>query len=416
VNTQLRSIAAILLSTALFLIGNGLLGTVTPVRATLEGFGDIVIGLIGSFYYAGFVLGCFAGPRMLARVGHVRTFAVAAGLGAVTPLLQLLVVNEVVWILVRGLFGFAAANLYMVIESWLNETATNETRGRILAAYMTVNFLGLMGGQMLFTTGRATSFALFSLSAIFYAICLIPMGLTRLAQPKPAPVPRLRPLRLFRIAPVGVAGCIAVGFANGAVWTLAPVYAQDHGITRALLAVFMVAFTAGGALFQVPLGRLSDRVDRRYVIAIVSLLAGIAGVALALFGSINSRNALFLVALFGALALPLYGLSVAHANDRLPREMFIEASATLLFLNAFASVLGPTIAALITVHEGSSALFLYTAAVHFALAIFAFARLRVAERPPEETREPYAPVPQATVAALELDPRGPEAPEAEPGR
>jgi MFS family permease len=281
---------------------------------------------------------------------------------------------------------------------------------------MTVNFLGLMGGQMLFTTGRATSFALFSLSAIFYAICLIPMGLTRLAQPKPAAVPQLRPWRLFRIAPVGVAGCVAVGFANGAVWTLAPVYAQDHGITRALLAVFMVAFTAGGALFQVPLGRLSDRVDRRYVIAIVALLAGIAGVALALFGGINSRNALFLVALFGAMALPLYGLSVAHANDRLPREMFIEASATLLFLNAFASVLGPTIAALITVREGSSALFLYTAAVHFALAIFAFARLRVAERPSEETREPYAPVPQATVAALELDPRGPEAPEAEPGR
>ncbi|HET7336165.1 MAG TPA: MFS transporter [Rhizomicrobium sp.] len=406
---QILSIAAILLSTAIFLIGNGLMGTVTPVRANLDGFSDLAIGLIGSAYFAGFVLGCLAGPRLLARVGFIRTFAVAAGLAAVTPLLQALAVDEPVWFIVRGLFGFSAANLYMVIESWLNERATNETRGRIFSAYLTVNFMGLIAGQLLFMTAKASADTLFMLGAIAYALCLIPVGLTQLPQPSLVTFHKPQPLKLFRLAPVGVAGCVAVGLANGAVWTLAPVYAADHGLTRGLLAIFMVMFTLGGVIVQVPLGRLSDMTDRRYVIAALSFLAAAGGLALAAFGGVSNISALLLVALYGTLALPLYGLSVAHANDRLPRELFIEASATLLLINAVASVLGPTIAALITAHTGTAYLFVYTAAVHLALAAFTLARLRTMDAPPEETREPFAVVlPQASPVALELDPRGPE--------
>lgn len=412
---QILSIAAILLSTAIFLIGNGLMGTVTPVRANMAGFTDLSIGLIGSAYFAGFVMGCLAGPRLLARVGFIRTFAVAAGLAAVTPLLQSLAVNEPVWFIVRGIFGFSAANLYMVIESWLNERATNETRGRIFSAYLTVNFLGLMAGQLLFITAKASSDTLFMISAIAYALCLIPVGLTRLPQPALVTFHKPQPLKLFRLAPVGVAGCVAVGLANGAVWTLAPVYAGDHGITRGLLAIFMVMFTLGGVIVQVPLGRLSDMTDRRYVIAVLAILAAAGGLALAAFGGTSSTAALLLVALYGTLALPLYGLSVAHANDRLPRELFIEASATLLLINALASVLGPTIAALVTVHAGTAWLFVYTAVIHIALAVFTLVRLRIADAPADETREPFVVVPQqASPVALELDPRGPESEEEEP--
>lgn len=406
---QIRAIAAILLSTLIFLTGNGLLGTLIPVRGDLEGFSNLAIGVIGSAYFAGFVIGCFAGPRLLARVGHIRTFAVAGGLAAVTALLQSLFVDEAVWVLARILFGFAAAAIYMVIESWLNDRASNETRGRIFAAYMTVNFVGLMLGQWLYVTAKPTTFILFNLSAIFYALCLVPVGLTRLPQPVPTEVPTLRPMRLFRTAPVGVAGCIAVGFANGAVWTLAPLYAHDHGLTNSLLAAFMSAFTFAGAVVQVPIGRLSDHMDRRYVIAVVSVLAAAAGLALAWFGGRSHASAIAMITLYGAVTLPVYGLSVAHANDRLPREEFVETSATLLLINAVASVVGPTLGAVITYRAGTAALFVYTAAVHVMLAGFVLWRIHVRHAPGDRFHEPFAPVmAHASPAALELDPRGPD--------
>jgi len=406
---QIYAVAAILLATLIFLIGNGLLGTVTPVRAHLEGFSDLAIGFMGSAYYAGFFIGCFAGPRLLLRVGHSRTFAVAAGLAAATAIAQPLIVNEVVWTLIRAGIGFSAANLYMVIESWLNDRATNETRGRIFASYLTINYTGLIVGQGLLIAGGAQSFSLFNLSAIFYALCLIPMGLTRLPQPSPAPIPRLRPARLFAVAPVGVMGCIVVGLANGAVWTLAPVYAQANNLHQGLLAAFMCAFALGGAIVQVPVGRLSDRMDRRIVIVAVTLLAAASGVSLGYFGGHNIARTLVLVTIFGMTALPCYGLAVAHTNDRLPRDAFVEASATLLLVNSLASVAGPILAALVTARAGMQALFYYTAVIHAAFALYTLYRIRKMEPAPDEYRDTFSPMPQqASPVALELDPRSPE--------
>src|SRR5690242_12029746 len=236
--SQFLSVGAILLSTLLFLGGQGLTGTLLPVRAHLAQFSDFAIGLIGSAYFAGFIVGCYAGPRLLARVGHSRTFAAAAGIATAVVLTMSLAITEPAWILLRALFGFAAANIYMVIESWLNDRATNESRGRIFAGYMLVNFIGLIIGQWSFIAGRPSSTTLFTLSAIFYAVCLIPLGLTRTPQPRPVEVPVLKPLEMFRISPVGVAGCIAVGFANAACWTFLPVYAHDQHLTRGLLSGF----------------------------------------------------------------------------------------------------------------------------------------------------------------------------------
>ncbi len=410
---HIYAVAAILLATLIFLTGNGLLGTVTPVRAHLEGFSDLAIGFMGSAYYAGFFIGCFAGPRLLLRVGHSRTFAVAAGLAAATAIAQPLIVNEVVWTLIRAGIGFAAANLYMVIESWLNDRATNETRGRIFASYLTINYTGLIIGQGLLIAGGARSFSLFNLSAIFYALCLIPMGLTRLPQPKPAPIPRLRPARLFAVAPVGVMGCIVVGLANGAVWTLAPVYAQAHHLHQGLLAAFMCAFALGGAIVQVPVGRLSDHMDRRIVIVAVTLLAAAAGVSLGYFGGTSIGRTLVLVTVFGMTALPCYGLAVAHTNDRLPRDAFVEASATLLLVNSLASVVGPILAALVTARAGTQALFYYTAVIHLGFALYVLYRIRKMEPAPDEYRDTFSPMPQqASPVALELDPRSPETEEA----
>jgi MFS family permease len=407
VNKQIRSIFSILLSTIVFLIGNGLIGVLIPVRASIAGFSHFTIGLIGSAYFAGFMAGCFTGPRLIARVGHSRTFAVAAGVAAATTLFQSMSLNPVTWIVTRAAFGVGAACLYVVIESWLNDRAEPQTRGRIFSYYMVVNYSGLIIGQALFMSNGASSFTLFNLTAIFYALCLIPLGLTRQPQPKPVEVPTLRPLWLFHVSPVGIGGCIAVGFANAATWTFAPIYAQSMGLHRGLLSLFMILFTLGGALVQVPLGRLSDRMDRRYIIAGIGVSAACAGVLVYLFGGHSHTVTLAMGALFGVVCLPLYGMSVALVNDRLPRSQFVEASATLLLINSIASILGPPIAASVTEHFGIASLFLYTASVHTTLALFTIGRIATHATGPKVEPENFVAVPvQSSPIAVELDPRG----------
>lgn len=401
---QLASLAAILFTTLVFLVGNGLLNTLIPVRAHLENFSTLSIGIIGSAYFAGFVFGCFSGPRLLARVGHVRTFSVCAGICAAATLIMSISVSETAWFLMRALFGFSAANMYMTLESWLNDKVSNQTRGLVFSAYLGINFAGLVIGQLLFATASPSSFVLFSMATVFYALSLVPVGLTELKQPAPSPVPKLRPLKIFRITPVGVAGCIAVGLANNAVWALAPVYAQSQGLSSGNVALFMVAFTLGGMLVQLPIGRLSDHLDRRWVIAGTCALAAIAGVVIGLFLNNTRSMMLISIGIFGVLMLPLYALSVAHANDRMPRHAFVEASATLLLINSIASVIGPTLAASIMSSFGARSLFFYTAAVHGAMLVFTL--IRLAQNSAPATHERFAPLPQeASPAALELDPR-----------
>jgi MFS family permease len=316
-----------------------------------------------------------------------------------------------VWFAIRAAFGFCAAGVVMALESWLNDRATNQTRGRILSAYVIVNLTFLMFGQWLLLLASPSGFKLFSVAAIAYICCLVPVGLTQLSPPVQQPVPPLRIRRLMRMAPVGVAGVVTVGLANGAFWTLAPVYAQMLGFRTSGVAAFMSAFIIGGALIQLPLARFSDRVDRRWVVALACGCAAMFGVALALLGrlGIKTPGLLFPTAfVFGAAMLPLYSLSIAHANDRMMRSEFVEASATLLLVNALASILGPILAAAITAEAGMPTLFLYTACVHFAMMVFTIARLAFAGPAPARTRKHYVAVPQlASPTASELDPRGP---------
>jgi MFS family permease len=411
--SQFYSIGAILLSTALLLLGNGLTNTLVPLRAHLDGYSDLAVGAMGSFYYGGFVVGCFVIPKLLARVGHIRTFAVAASLTAATVLIQPIFTLPIVWFVVRTGFGFCAAGAYMVIESWLNDRATNETRGRILSAYVVVNFGFLMLGQWQLPVASPKGYELFSLAAVIYILCVLPVGLTLLPQPVVQQAPVLRIRRLMKAAPVGMAGVITVGLANGAFWTLAPVYAISLGYSTSGIALFMSAFILGGTLIQFPLGRFSDHLDRRWIIAGVCIAAVLGGVALALLGLWGTPMPWLLYPLalyFGAAMLPLYSLSIAHANDRIERTEFIEASATLLLVNAIASVVGPTLAAIVMAHAGLASLFLYTAAIHTIMALFTLTRITAARAVPEDAREQFVAVPQqqASSTASELDPRAPE--------
>jgi MFS family permease len=404
------SIAAILFATAFFLMGNGLIGTLTPLRAHAQGFSDIAVGALGAWYYLGFVVGCFAGPRLLARVGHIRAFAVAAVLVAASVLIQPIWTNPSAWFGARAIAGISMAVLYMSVESWLNDRATNETRGRILSIYVMVNLSALLLGQWLLLLAQPESFELFSIGAILYCLCVVPMGLTRLPAPALRRPPRIDLIRIVTVSPVGAAGCLTVGLANGAFWALAPIYGQSLGFDTTQIALFMSIFIAGGALIQWPIGRISDGMDRRWMIAATCTVASLCGLVLGIFGWLLIRVPdLFYATVFllGASMLPLYSLSIAHANDRLPRAEFVDASAALLMINAAASVPGPLLASFVIATAGPYSLFLYTALAHAAMAFYAFTRMRTTEPAPPETREIFTPVAPGSPAALPLDPRGP---------
>jgi len=409
--SQFSRVAAILFSTVFFLMAGGLLNTLTPLRANLEGFSNLALGALGAWYFAGFVIGCFAGPRLISRVGHIRAFAVAAATVAAAVTLQPVLTAPLVWFMLRGLTGVCVAILFMTVESWLNDRSDNHTRGRILSLYMTVNWISLLGGQWLLLLAMPDSFQLFSVAAVLYCLCVVPLGLTRLPAPQLQPAPQINIDRIFRLAPVGAAGCLTVGLANGAFWTLAPLYTQSLGFSERGLALFMSVFIAGGALVQWPLGRISDRMDRRWIIAASCAAASGCGIAIGILGwLIAGAPEMFFALVFalGASMLPLYSLSIAHANDRLPRSEFVEISAGLLMISAAASIPGPLLAAIVISTAGASALFLYTALAHGAMAFYAFTRIQLREPAPAATRDPFAPAPQGSPAALPLDPRGQE--------
>jgi MFS family permease len=383
--------------------------TLTPLRGQLEGFSALALGSLGTCYFGGFVIGCIAGPRLVARAGHARAFSSAAALAAVSVLMQPVLTDPVAWLLLRAVSGFCIAILFMTLESWLNDHASNETRGAILSTYVIVNLAALILGQWLLLLGSSASFELFSIGAAAYCLCLIPVTLTQLPQPTPRPVQPLRIGRLFAAAPVGVAGCMAVGLANGAFWTLAPVYAQSLGFGARDIALFMSFFIAGGAIVQWPLGRLSDGMDRRWIIAAICTCASLCGLVLGAFGWLLVRQPdLFCAFVFalGASMLPLYSPRIAHANDRIARSEFTEASAGLLLVMAVLSVPGPLLAAFLTSIAGPHALFLFTAIAHAAMAFYAFTRTRMRAAPPPESRDAFTPVPQGSPASAPLDPRG----------
>ncbi|MCB1885281.1 MAG: MFS transporter [Geminicoccaceae bacterium] len=361
----------------LLLAGNGLLGTLVAVRANLEGYAPTTIGLLGSLFYAGFILGAFAAPRWIGRAGHARAFAAFAALFAAAALVHALGTWPPSWMALRALSGFCFAGLTLVIESWLNERAANANRGRILGFYRLVDLGSVTLGQFVLTLADPRSFVLFSVVALLACLCLVPVSLTRVPSPVPLTTPRLRLWRLWEVSPLGTTGVFAVGLVNATFRLLGPVVGQEAGLKVAGVAAFISAFILGGALLQLPLGAASDRHGRRPVMVLLNLAAIAAGLGMSLaFG----RSPAVLVAatfLFGGCAVPLYSLAVAHANDHAKADEFVEIGAGLFLVFGIGATLGPFLGSAAVALLGPKALFWYTSAVHASLLLFALHRARI---------------------------------------
>jgi MFS family permease len=383
-------VGALLTGVGLLLMGNGLQGTLVPVRAEMEAFSTLEIGVLGSLYYVGFVAGCLWSPRLVRRVGHIRAFAALVAVASIVPLVHAVLVHPFAWWALRALTGACFAGLYLVIESWLNGRCTNETRGAVLSVYTTVNFAVITAGQLMLMLADPADYPLFGLASILVSLAAVPVALTTSeAPPSPREV-RLRPLRLYRLSPVGFVGCVAVGLANGSLWALGPVFALASGQAVAGVALFMSITVVAGALSQFPFGRVSDRTDRRKVIVFVCALAAVAGLLLA-YASRNLTAAVLPFAfLFGAVALPLYALAVAHANDVMRADEFVEASSGLLLANGAGAALGPVIASLFMMAAGAG------------FTVYRMGRRRVAA---EDHQFEFVRVPESSATVTTLDPR-----------
>jgi len=402
---SLLSIGHLLLATAFLEIGSGLQGVLIPIRAQLEGFSTQAIGLLGTAYYVGLVFGCFMVPALVRRVGHIRAFAGFAALAAAAFLVQGMVLLVIIWLGLRIAIGFCFAGLYMAVESWLNDQASTETRGRILASYMVIGWVAVIGGKLIFAWSDPREFLPFALVSIGICFAVVPVAFTTGSAPAPAPRSRLRLKGLYAISPVGLVGCLGVGVANGAFWSLAPLYAGERGMSNIHIGLFMSAAVLGGALTQWPLGKWSDRTDRRHIIVLACLVAAVAAGALVTRDASDENVVLLLAFLFGASALPLYGLCVAHANDQAPNDSFVEVSGDLLMMFGIGAMFGPYLAALLMTAIGHGGIFAFTGTVHLTLACFAALRIRQQRPVPPSEKTTFVGIPRTTQAVLPLDPR-----------
>ena len=401
----LTQLSALLFSTAILITGNGLITALLPVRAELESFETLEIGILGAVYFGGFIVGCVYGPRLVRRVGHIRTFASLSSLTAATVLVFPLIPDAMVWWVLRFLQGCCFAGLYVVIESWLNDRTDIRNRGAVMSTYTFITFSFLTVGQYLLLAYPEEGFELFVIVAVLLGLSLIPVSLTTASMPRQPMVVRLDLPGLWRLSPVGFAGCLVIGCANGSFWALGPVYARRSGLEIGDLVYFLAGATLVGALTQWPVGRLSDKTDRRLVIIGTAICAAVSGVLLGSWPEPSANMLIILSAAFGGFAMPLYAVSVAHANDYAASDNFVTTASSLLVVYGCGATIGPLIASSLMDLTGPGGLFMFTTIVHSGLVIFAALRFRMRARPTEEERCDFVVITQTSPVCYENDPR-----------
>ncbi|GAB4525655.1 MAG: MFS transporter [Amphiplicatus sp.] len=388
------AISALLLAAAILLAGNGLQSTLISVRANIESFPTALIGVLMSAYFAGFVAGCRINPTFIKSVGHIRTFVALASIGSASALAHALVIDVTVWAILRAITGFCFAGLFMVIESWINERATNANRGRILSVYRIIDLVALTVGNAMLTIADPASFELFAIVSILVSIALVPVALTRSPAPKPIETARLDLRKLYAVSPAAAAAAPLAALANAAFWAMGPVYVQRLGHDAATIAAFMSAAIIGAAALQWPLGWLSDRIDRRKVMAGASLMGALCAFALAQFGAASQTWLIVLGAFVGAFIIPMFGLAAAHANDHAAPEEAVATNGGLLLLHGLGSVVGAAAGGVIISLAGPSSLFDYVGVVYTAVAAVCIYRITRRAPLPEEEKTPFVPVPK----------------------
>ncbi len=389
---------ALLAGFALLMIGNGLGGSVVGIRAELESFNTLATGVIMAGYFAGFLVGSRLALPLLANVGHIRVFAALASLASTVSLVQAIAVEPVVWAPARFLTGLCMATLYVVAESWLNDSATPETRGRLLAAYMVVSMGGVAVAQALLVTASALEVTLFVVASVLISLSVLPVSLSTSSAP-PIITPEPLSLReLIATTPTGVLSIFFVGMGAGTLLGMGAVYATRIGLDSGDTAIFLGAPIVGAVAFQWPFGILSDRLPRRGLIAAVAILGAVSSLSLTVLDESSAVATLVLVVLGGSL-FPLYSLSIAYTNDWIPTSKMVAASSSLVMVNGAGAVLGPLVTAALFVWTEQSFFFVLTT-THALIAVYVGYRIMVRDALPVERQRPWVPISSRATGAI----------------
>lgn len=398
---MLSGVWPLLLGIVLIMLGNGMHFTLIGVRGGIEGFSATELAIITSGYFVGFLSGARFSPVLIKRVGHVRVFAALGSFMSAGLIAFPLISEPWAWTLLRILIGFCMSGIYVTAESWLNYAATNENRGKILSAYMIAQTVGIIGAQGLLTLGDAATSALFIGASILVSVSFAPI----LLSVTPAPnVEVARPMNLrhlFSASPLGTVGIFLLGSVYATQSGMGAVFGAQIGLTTAQIALFVAMLFAGALVLQYPIGWLSDRMDRRKLI----LLASVLGAASCSIGwlSEGNVNALMLAAfLAGGVTTPLYALFLAYTNDALSADDMPAASGGLVFTFGLGAINGPLVTGWAMQTAGPFAFWPVVGITFGVIAIYALYRMtQRASIPLEETESYLGVTPTSSPVAVE---------------
>lgn len=372
--TVLRTSWPLLLGVMLLMVGNGIQGSLLGIRGGIEGFSTFEISIVMSAYFAGFLFGSRMAPAMIRKVGHVRVFAALGSVISAVLVLYPVAPDWIVWSVLRVLIGFCFSGIYITTESWLNNAATNETRGQALSAYMIVQMLGIIASQALLNVSDPSGFTLFVIPSVLVSLAFLPL----LLAPTPAPTfestKALSFRALFRISPLGCAGMLLTGGVFSAMFGMAAVWGSMKGLSVRDISLFIGALYVGGLILQYPIGWVSDRMDRR---KLITGLCGVAAVVMLVPVLFDLPFGMLLVValLLGGITNPVYALLIAYTNDFLGKDDMAAASAGMIFLNGFGAIFGPLVTGWIMGRIGPSGFFLFISVLYMALAGYALWRM-----------------------------------------
>ena len=398
--TVLGNTWALMLGMMLLMVGNGLQGTLIGIRGEIEGFSTIELSIVMSAYFVGFLGASQLVPELIRRVGHVRVFAALASFISAVLIAYPLLTNPIFWSVGRVLIGFCYCGVYITAESWLNNSVDNEKRGQALSLYMIVQMVGIVSAQGVLALGNPNGYSLFIIISILVSISFAPILLSISPAPAFERTKLMTLSRLFTSSPLACVGMFLLGGVFSAQFGMSAVFGAQIGLSLSQISLFVASFYIGAMIFQYPIGWVSDKMDRRLLILLISA-ASATGSASAYFAGGYFFALVFAAFLVGGLTNPLYSLLIAHANDFIEYEDMASAAAGLLFVNGVGAVSGPIIIGYAMNAFGPEIFFVIIALLMATLAIYA--GYRMTQRATVSDTSSYAAVlPNSTGVAVEI--------------
>jgi len=402
--STLNLVSSLLSGVALLMIGAGGLSTILAFRMGEAGYPAIVVGLVTSLYFIGIVMGTRVCHNIITTVGHIRAFAALGSLMSAATLAHAITPDPFVWGFLRFIVGFATVGMFMCTESWLNEKSSNEIRGQVFSLYQVVLYLGQGAGQFLINVPDETGALLYILTSVLMSLAILPVVLTRVAAPTLPKPTRFKLSRLWGISPTGMTTSMLSGVIMGAFYGVGALFAEQSGLDKGQTAQFMGAVIIGGLILQYPIGKLSDKYDRRLIILGVAIGTALICIALINHGRANGIGLLVLSAMFGGFSFTLYPLAVAYTNDFLTSEDLVPASGGLIVAYGSGAALGPLIASFAMDMFGAGGLFGFVGCVSVILAIFITFRITQRATPVIEDAGEFQAMQRTSAVIYEIHP------------